>query len=273
MLPFSDNIPSRRTPLVTYAIVVINLLALLAVGRLDPLKQQQFIVRHGFMPARLGQLRQGNVIEVQLDAQEERLGRLFRRPAERIRLAPDRREVFASLVTSLFLHGGWMHLLGNMWFLWVFGDNIEDRLGHGLYLGFYLVGGVVATLCHWAYNPASTTPVIGASGAIAAVLGGYVVTYPWARVRTLVILVIFITVIELPALVVLGLWFVGQLLNATQSLDLNLSGGVAWWAHVGGFLTGAAFLGLFNVFAEPAMPAVRRVPRSHDPYDDLHDDF
>jgi len=268
MLPFSDNIPSHRMPLVTYVIIVINLLALLAVGRLDPLKQRQFIMQHGFMPARIDQLRQGNVLEVPLVEANEPLGRLLRRPVANIRLAPDRTEVFSSLLTSLFLHGGWMHLVGNMWFLWVFGDNIEDRLGHGLYLGFYLFGGIVATMCHWAYDPMSMTPVIGASGAVAAVLGGYAVTYPWARVRTLVILVVFITILELPAMVVLGLWFVGQLLNATQSLNLNLSGGVAWWAHVGGFVSGAAGLGLFNMVAGPVAPQVRRIPRSHDPYDD-----
>src|SRR3989337_1493039 len=105
----------------------------------------------------------------------------------------------------MFMHGGWIHLITNMWMLWIFGNNIEDRLGHLLFVAFYLVGGLLATFCHWVTDPNSTMPVVGASGAVAAVLGGYAVTYPTAKVRTLIFLV-FIMVVDLPALVVLGLW-------------------------------------------------------------------
>ena len=146
-----------------------------------------------------------------------------------VNLPPDRGAIYASLITAMFLHGGWIHLLGNMWFLWIFGDSVEDRLGHFGFAVLYLVGGVLASLCHWFMQPASTLPLIGASGAVAAVLGAYTITWPFARVHSLVFLLIFFTVIELPALVVLGFWFIEQLLAARAVEQRMATEGVAWW--------------------------------------------
>jgi membrane associated rhomboid family serine protease len=146
----------------------------------------------------------------------------------------------------MFLHGSLLHLLGNLWFLYLFGNNVEDRLGPGRFLFLYLLGGVSASLSHWLADPGSQVPVIGASGAVAAILGAYTVTWPWARVYTLVFLFIFVTVIEVPALLVNGIWFLGQIFAGEQAR--GGSGGVAWWAHVGGFLTGAALMFVLNSF-------------------------
>ena len=143
-----------------------------------------------------------------------------------------------TLFTSMFLHGGWLHLIGNMWYLWIFGDNVEDRLGHGRYVLFYLGGGLVATLAQYAAAPTSPVPTVGASGAIAAVLGAYAVTYPRARVVTIIPLFLFWPIVVLPALVVLGLWFVFQFFSGALALAWSAPGGVAWWAHIGGFLFG-----------------------------------
>jgi membrane associated rhomboid family serine protease len=149
---------------------------------------------------------------------------------------------FAALVTvltSMFLHGGWLHLIGNMWYLWIFGDNVEDRLGHGGYLLFYLASGVVGTALHVFVGPDSPAPTVGASGAIAGVLGAYAVLYPRARVVTLVPLFFFLQVLSLPSLLVLGLWFVVQFFSGALSIGAA-GGGTAWWVHVGGFVFGMA---------------------------------
>jgi membrane associated rhomboid family serine protease len=144
-----------------------------------------------------------------------------------------------TVLSSMFLHGGWLHLIGNMWYLWIFGDNVEDRLGHVRYLVFYLAAGIVAALVQYATSPDSSLPTVGASGAIAGVLGAYAVAFPRARVITLVPLIIFIQVLPLPALLVLGLWFVYQFLFGTLALTTTATGGVAFWAHIGGFAFGA----------------------------------
>lgn len=141
------------------------------------------------------------------------------------------------LFSSLFLHGGWFHLLGNMLYLWVFGDNVEDRLGHGIYLLFYLLAGLAAGLVHIAANPQSAVPTIGASGAIAGVLGAYFILFPQARVLTLIPIGFFLTTARLPAVLFLFLWFFMQLFNALAAASAAAQM-VAWWAHVGGFLTG-----------------------------------
>jgi hypothetical protein len=162
---------------------------------------------------------------------------------ERITLAARlQQEPFAGAalpaLTSMFLHGGWMHLIGNMWYLWIFGDNVEDRLGHVPYLLFYVAAGLAAALVHYLTDPHSTVPTVGASGAIAGVLGGYAVAFPRARVITLVPLFpFFVQVMALPALLVLGLWFVLQFFNGALSLG-GAGGGIAFWAHVGGFVFG-----------------------------------
>ncbi len=158
-----------------------------------------------------------------------------------------------TFVTSMFLHGGWAHLIGNMWYLWIFGDNIEDRLGHGRYLAFYLTGGIVAALVQYVTQPSSGVPTVGASGAIAAVLGAYAVTFPRARVTTLIPLFPFFPIVHLSALVVLGLWFVLQFFSGALSLAWGARGGVAWWAHIGGFAFGIVAIKLLA-------PRGRRVP-------------
>lgn len=254
MFPFHDNNPVVRSPFVTIVLIVANVLAFLWLINLpNDRARETAVVQRGFIPARLAQLSNPNlIINVDLDEQEkEDIPQIRQAPPLRFQLPPDRKEILSSLVTAMFLHGGWMHLLGNMWFLWLFGNNIEDRLGHFVFTCFYLIGGVFASLCHWLYDPASAVPVIGASGAVAAVLGAYAVTFPKARVKCLVFLIIFVTIIELPALVVLGIWFAGQLLDAMGSVHLGLDGGVAFWAHVGGFISGAVLMPLLAAGAPP----------------------
>jgi membrane associated rhomboid family serine protease len=153
--------------------------------------------------------------------------------------------VAAPFFTSMFLHGGWLHLIGNMWFLWIFGDNIEDALGHFRYAVFYILCGLAAGVTHYYLSPLSPVPTIGASGAIAGVLGGYLVRFPSARVVTLVPLGFFLQLAELPAWLMLGLWFLVQAIGGFVTLGAA-GGGVAWWAHVGGFLAGIFLIHLFQ---------------------------
>ena len=161
---------------------------------------------------------------------------------------------FYTIVISMFLHGSLMHIGSNMLYLWIFGDNIEDRLGHGRYLLFYLLCGFGATFAHAFFSPASRLPAIGASGAIAGVLGAYILLYPHARVLTLIPIIFFITIRELPAILILGLWFVLQLFSGVGSLgvpDAQDMGGVAYFAHIGGFVMGMLLIGLFGGFRRP----------------------
>ena len=160
-------------------------------------------------------------------------------------IVPDRLNL-ASIFTSMFIHGGWLHILGNMWFLWVFGRGIEDVLGHAKYLFFYLICGVAAAVAHVFINFSSTVPTVGASGAIAGVMGAYLVTFPRARVVTLVVLFIFITTVDIPAAFLLLYWFAMQFFNGVGSVGYSQasSGDVAWFAHVGGFITGIVLIKL-----------------------------
>ena len=208
MLPLADHNPRRTTPFVNVLLIVVNVLMF-------------------FWELSLGA------------AIQPALQNLAFVPATFWSSAPLVPSVVAMFV-SMFLHGGWLHLGGNMLFLWVFGDNIEDRLGHGRYLLFYLACGVAATLAHAAMNPGSSVPSIGASGAIAGVLGAYLLLFPRQRITTLIPIFIFITVREIPAIVLLGFWFVLQLFVGTVSLggSIHEQGGVAYFAHIGGFLTG-----------------------------------
>jgi len=201
MIPLRDVIPSRTTPYITVGIIVINAIAWLFEIGLPRDALSIFLKLYGVVPSALR--------------------------------AP-------TLITSMFLHGSWSHILGNMWYLWIFGDNVEDRFGHGRFAVFYLLCGIVAALAQVAMDPASTIPTIGASGAIAGVMGAYFVMYPRSRVLTLVPLIIFWDIIELPAIVLLGLWFVLQLFNSTTiAAAANARGGVAFAAHVAGFAIGA----------------------------------
>jgi membrane associated rhomboid family serine protease len=158
----------------------------------------------------------------------------------------------------MFMHGGLLHLGGNMLFLWIFGNNVEDSMGYPRFLAFYLLGGLAATAAQVAIDPSSTVPTLGASGAIAAVLGGYAVLYPRARVLTLIFIIIFVTVIELPALLVLGVWFLLQLLDASaQPLQ---GGGVAYFAHIGGFIFGLLMIRLFATHPQDDYDSRSRIP-------------
>lgn len=147
---------------------------------------------------------------------------------------------------TMFLHGGWMHLLGNMWFLYLFGDNVEDAMGHGRYFAFYITCGLIATVAHVVTNPHSPIPVVGASGAISGVVGAYFVMFPTARILTLVLVLFFFDILLLPAFVFIGLWFLFQLSSGLFSLLVPNIGGVAWWAHIGGFVAGIALAPLLR---------------------------
>jgi hypothetical protein len=215
MIPLRDENPSGSIPVVTRGIIVLNCLAFGYELMLGP-DLRSFMTDWGLVPQRL---------TLSLHDQQEPL------------IAPA-----ITLLTSTFLHGGWLHLLGNMWYLWIFGDNVEDRLGKVRFLMFYLVSGIVAGWIHYLANPLSHYPTVGASGAIAAVLGAYAVTFPRARVITLIPLFFYFQIVALPALLMLGLWFVFQFFSGALSLAAGGGGGgwgVAWWAHIGGFAFGA----------------------------------
>lgn len=259
LFPFRDDAPAHRTPYVTYGLIAANFISLVGLSQLPTQTLETYVAHRGFVPARIAQLFNPNlVVQVSLEADRVPAPAFLRvaapaRPGV-LNLPSHRGEIVLSLFTAMFIHGGWLHLLSNMWYLWIFGDNIEDRLGHGPFAGFYLLGGVLASLCHWAVDPTSTVPVVGASGAIAAVLGAFAITHPTANVRCLLFLVVFVTVIDLPALAVLGFWFVQQLLEGFGALQLGTGGGVAWWAHVGGFVAGLMLMPLL-VGREPPPPS------------------
>ncbi|MEX0794032.1 MAG: rhomboid family intramembrane serine protease [Pirellulaceae bacterium] len=249
LLPLVDDNPTRRTPMVTIGLIVINTLVLVYTWFLPPVEHDLFLLTHGFIPQRLNQVFDPSV-EVEIDLQ-----RLLQTPEGQQLLAetPEAgvvtvpRNVSATLTTiftSLFLHAGIVHLVGNMWFLWLFGNNIEDRLGHFPFFLFYLAGGIVASLCHWVAvaDGGAILPTVGASGAVSAVLGAYAVTYPQARVRCLLLLFIILLFVDLPAIVVLGLWIGMQVIQGFGAIQLGTDGGVAWWAHIGGFAWGAVLM-------------------------------
>src|SRR5580704_9467042 len=201
MIPLRDVIPSRTTPYITVTIIALNALAWLFELALPGDVLEPFLRVYGVVP---GDFHAG------------------------------------TLITSMFLHGSWMHVIGNMWYLWIFGDNVEDRVGHGRFIAFYLLCGIVAALGQTAIDPSSTLPTIGASGAIAGVMGAYLVLYPHSRVLTLVPLIIFWEIIEVPAIFLLGFWFLMQLFSAgaIAATASTRGGGVAFAAHVAGFVTG-----------------------------------
>ena len=201
MFPVSDVIPSRTTPVVTIGLIALNAVAFLFEITLSDGELQAFVQTYGVVPAYLN---------------------------------------WPSVVTSMFLHGGWLHFLGNMLYLWIFGDNVEDRLGHGRFLLFYLGCGATAALGQAATNPSSVVPMVGASGAIAGVMGAYFVLFPYSRVLTAVFIVFFMDLIEIPAIFFLGIWFLMQFFSGVGSLGAGAaSGGVAFWAHIVGFAVGA----------------------------------
>jgi membrane associated rhomboid family serine protease len=212
MFPVADVIPSRTTPVVTITLIALNALGFLFEITLSEPQLRLLVQSFGVVPAAFD---------------------------------------WVAVLTSMFLHGGWLHFLGNMLYLWIFGDNVEDRLGHGWYLAFYLACGAAAALGQAATQPYSIVPMIGASGAIAGVMGAYFVLYPYSRVLTAVFILFFLDLIEIPAIFFLGIWFLMQFFSGVGSLGSSAAeGGVAFWAHVVGFIAGAA-LGVLRRVTEP----------------------
>lgn len=222
MIPIRDEIKTHRTPIVNYALVVINVLVFLWMflnsGNLESIYYEYALIPSNFL----------NGID---------LG--------------DVKDVF----TSMFMHGGWMHLIGNMLYLWIFGDNIEDRLGHIGYLIFYLAGGIAAALLQTLISPSSQIPMVGASGAIAGVLGAYLVMYPNSRVYTFIPIGFYARVRLMPAVVVLGMWFILQLISGVGSLGALDQGGTAYFAHIGGFIFGLIVGWMFKRRGREPQPA------------------
>ena len=247
MIPLRDNIPTRTAPVVNYALIAACAVAF--VFQLsEPPDEATLAERLGMIPARVLDPDQPIQIPVaaEITGYEVRQtpdGQLVRVPVIReVRrdAAPSPVPPILTLLTCVFLHGGWMHFLGNMWFLHIFGDNVEDRFGHLGYLVFYLTCGVAASATHLVSAPGSTIPTIGASGAIAGVMGAYLVSYPHARVLAVIPIFFFLEMVVLPAPIFLGIWFVIQFFQGVATITDVQTTGVAWWAHIGGFVAGAA---------------------------------
>lgn len=222
MIPIRDDAPRYTTPYVTYLLLALNIIVFLFTWLSGPKEAQQIVNLYGMVPARTTAFLHGVPGANSLTA-------------------------FVPILTAMFLHASWMHVIFNMWFLYIFGDNIEDYLGHFRYLLFYLLTGIGAAALHILMNPNSTVPSVGASGAIAGVMGAYFILYPSARVLTLVPF-FFIFFVWLPAWVWLGIWFLGQFLSGAATAIAYTSqttGGIAFWAHVGGFVAGVAVIKLF----------------------------
>lgn len=220
MIPLRDINPTRRVPVITVVFIAINVVVFLYEQTLSERNLTRLFLQYGVVPARFfdGNLTLNDGL---------------------------------TLITSMFLHGGWLHVGGNLLYLWIFGNNIEDRLGAVRFIGFYLITGFVASALQIISEPSSRLPMIGASGAIAGVLGGYIVLFPRARVQTLIIFFIFVQVVSVPASLLLGWWFLIQLFNGVMSLGDYSSGGVAFFAHIGGFIAGVILIRIFTVGRRP----------------------
>ena len=241
MIPLRDTIRSYTFPLVNWILIGLNSLVFLFEVSLSPAALNRLIQAFGLVPAHL-----------HLNNPLFLLGNPL---------------PLVTLFTHMFLHGGWFHLLSNMWILYIFGDNVEDRMGSLRYLVFYLLGGLAAASLQILVDPTSKLPSIGASGAIAAVLGAYFLLYPRARVFTLIPIIFIPWFVEIPAVVYLGIWFVSQLFSGLASLGLPETasmGGVAWFAHIGGFAFGLLFCKLFTPARHPAF--TRRYPDEYYPW-------
>jgi len=210
MIPLKDNIPSHRVPIMTIGLIVINALVYLNQMMLPPKAAMRFIYYYGLIPI---EIVGGDLV------------------------VPHPVPIYATIFTSMFVHGGLFHLAGNMLYLWIFGDNVEDRMGRFRFLIFYFLSGLAAAAAQILASPYSKIPMVGASGAVSGVLGAYFLLYPHSRVTTLITLGWFIRLVEIPALVVLGFWIVVQLFSGLLTLGVQ-AGGVAWFAHIGGFVAG-----------------------------------
>jgi membrane associated rhomboid family serine protease len=227
MIPLRDTIQSKSYPFINYTIIAANIVVYL-IQLLQGPHLEAFIYTYGLVPAR------------------------YSNPSFGLHFTSGQ-QIFA-LISFMFLHGGFWHILGNLWTLYIFGDNVEDRLGSAVYLFFYLLSGLVSGFIHLILNFHSTMPTIGASGAIAGVMGAYFILYPGARILTLIPIIVIPWMVEIPAYFFLGMWFFLQILNAT--VNSGIFSGIAWWAHIAGFIFGIVFLKVFNIlpdtrFAEP----------------------
>ncbi|MHB1329516.1 MAG: rhomboid family intramembrane serine protease [Gemmatimonadales bacterium] len=241
MFPYKDENPTLRTPIITFVLIGLNLVSwflLQGLGSEPALSGS--VCELGLIPGEvLGRIPPGVPIGTgQWSCETDGVG-------------------WITVLSSMFLHGGWFHLLGNVWFLWVFGNNVEDSMGRARFLVFYLATGVAAAAAQIAVNPSSAIPMVGASGAISGVMGAYIVLYPRVRVHMLIFLGIFITRVAVPAVFMLGYWFLLQLVGGIPALQRE-GGGVAFWAHAGGFAAGMLLVFLFR---DPKLIAVRRSHR------------
>jgi membrane associated rhomboid family serine protease len=268
VIPLRDNIATRRSPVINQLLIVLTIgIYILQVS--DP--DDKLTLRFALIPARLHNPDRPVVIESQREVHTA-LGVQQIRTQEQV--PPSGIPTWLTPTSSIFLHGSLIHLLSNLWFLWIFGDNVEDRLGRFRYLLFYLGGGTLAGFCHAAIDPGSTLPTIGASGAVAAVMGGYLCFFPHANIFTLVPLVFYLHLMVIPAPVFLGFWFLMQLMQGTFTIGLSQATSVAWWAHIGGFVGGFSFALLCRWFAHPTSGGVltrpgteRRFSRVASPWD------
>ncbi len=255
MIPLRDNIPSRTTPFVNYTMIGLCVVAFLTQLRETP-EGPSLIEQYGMIPARVSHPdRPVEIIEERRVMMPEGVGMVKTSHIAAESPVPP----WMTMLTCIFLHGGWMHIIGNMLFLNIFGDNVEDRFGHVGYLVFYLACGVAASASHFLTDPNSTTPTIGASGAIAGVMGAYMYLYPRAKVLTAVPIFYLIQMVVLPAPLFLGIWFVIQFFQGTLAITTMQPAGVAWWAHIGGFAVGFVVAWLLGKtrHLRPAVEAVR----------------
>jgi len=207
VLPLRDIIPSRTTPWITLMLIVVNAAVFLRMIVLGDGAREQFVLSYGFIPASFS---------------------------------------WGSAVTSMFLHAGWIHVAGNLWALWLFGDNVEDRMGPIRFVGFYLLCGIAAGVVHIITNPQSTVPALGASGAISGVMAAYVVLYPRARILAVFPIIIYPLFFQVPAVLYIGIWFLMQFFSGTAAIfSGQQAGGIAWWAHIGGFIAGLLTVWIF----------------------------
>ncbi|HKV05982.1 MAG TPA: rhomboid family intramembrane serine protease [Candidatus Acidoferrales bacterium] len=222
MIPLKDMTPRRSVPVITLLLIAVNIFVFVHQFTLSPAAGEAFVKTYGLVPSKIQMALAGRHYTLE--------------------------QALLPLITCMFLHGGILHILGNMWFLWIFGANVEDRMGPLLYLPFYFVCGLGASLSQLLFSWGSHVPSLGASGAISGVLGAYVIFFPRSRILTLVPLFIIFFLWRIPAVLFIGLWFVAQFLSGLSALGAGTSVGVAWWAHVGGFLVGLLLAATSRMF-------------------------
>ena len=276
MIPLKDNIPTRKPALVTYVIIALNIAVFIffqqalfgKYGGFSSAGNPERVVHFTFIPYRLSHPGSACGLKAEVEGQivnspngqplcsgevetftDTATGATVRARVGRV-IDHNEPSVWFTIFAAMFMHGGVLHIAGNMLFLWIFGNNVEDAMGKAKFIGFYLAGGLVAAFAQFLAGPNAAVPTLGASGAIAAVLGGYALLYPKARVITLIFIIFFVTIFELPALIVLGGWFLFQLLDAS-SQPLGGGGGVAYFAHIGGFLFGLLVIKLLATQYDP----------------------